>query len=82
MSNLTVGEGPEGLVRVQRRVMRRRWWRPRYRIVRDNYCGYEVQIWRWYWPFWRELGFCNTHTSFEDAERFARHHDNEVVAYL
>jgi hypothetical protein len=24
-----------------------------YRIVRDNYAGFEVQRRTWWWPFWR-----------------------------
>lgn len=45
-----------------------------YRIVRDNYLGYEVQHRTWWWPFWRETGFCNTHATVERAEEFARKH--------
>jgi hypothetical protein len=42
------------------------------RIVRDNYNGYEVQVWRWWWPVWVMAGFCNTFCSVEEAERWAR----------
>ena len=31
-----------------------------YRIVRDTYNGYEVQVRRWWFPVWVQLGFCNT----------------------
>lgn len=48
--------------------------RPRYRIVRDIYCGYEVQIWRWWFPFWVMADSCNTFSSIEKAEEFARIH--------
>jgi hypothetical protein len=42
-----------------------------YRIVRDTYNGYEVQVRRWWFPFWVQLGFSNTHTSIERAEAWA-----------
>lgn len=42
------------------------------RIVRDRWLGYEVQIWRWWWPFWVQANFSNTHTTIEGAERFAK----------
>lgn len=45
----------------------------KYRIVRDNYAGYEVQIKRWWFPFWIQVDF-NTHYSIECAESYARNH--------
>ena len=54
----------------------------RYRIVRDNFAGYEVQIWRWWWPFWSEANFCNTHPSVEAAERWATAYAAPVVKQL
>ena len=53
----------------------------RYRIVKDNYCGYEVQVWRWYFPFWKQLGFCNTHPSVEKARQYIEGLSNQVVEY-
>ncbi len=51
----------------------------RYRIVRDCYLGYEVQVKRWWWPFWMQIGgrvatVTNTNRSIEDAEALARDH--------
>lgn len=42
-----------------------------YRIVSDRWSGFEVQVWRWWWPFW-VMPTCNTHRSVERAEAFAR----------
>ena len=42
-----------------------------YRIVHDEYLGFEVQHRTWWWPFWRETGFSNTHLTIERAEAFA-----------
>lgn len=53
-----------------------------YRIVRDNYAGYEVQVRRWWWPFWQQCGFCNTHCSIERAEQYAIRHSRPVVKML
>jgi hypothetical protein len=46
----------------------------KYRIVSDRYAGYECQIWRWYWPFWVQMGFTNTHLSIEAAKRYIDSH--------
>ncbi len=53
-----------------------------YRIVRDRFAGYEVQIWRWWWPFWVQAGFSNTHASVERAEEWARNYAQVVVKDL
>lgn len=49
----------------------------RYRIVADNYLGYEAQIKFWWFPFvWFQMsngGPCNTWHSEEAAEQFIRH---------
>lgn len=58
------------------------WLKPRYRIVADTYAGFEVQIWRWYWPFWVEANFSNTHSSEEGALTWARQHAQPVVKSL
>jgi hypothetical protein len=52
----------------------------RYRVVRDNFAGYEVQKWRWWFPVWMECGWCNTHVSVEKAKAFIEwHKSNNVV---
>jgi len=38
----------------------------KYRIVPDNYLGYEVQVKKWYWPFWH-MPFINTNVSIRQA---------------
>lgn len=46
----------------------------KYRVVRDRYCGYEAQVKRWWWPFWKELDGINTWRSLEQAEAFCIRH--------
>ena len=43
----------------------------RARIVHDSYCGYEVQVWTWWCPFWRQPR-TNTHSTEAGAETYAR----------
>ncbi len=43
----------------------------RYRIVKDAYNGFEVQSWRWWFPFWVQPTV-NTHSSAAAAREFAR----------
>lgn len=54
----------------------------RYRIVRDSYAGYEVQVRRWWWPFWTQAGYTNTHATIERAEQYAVGQAGEVVKEL
>ncbi len=47
----------------------------RYRIVKDNHLGYEVQSRRWWFPFWIQCKddryYCtNTHPTIEKAKEF------------
>jgi hypothetical protein len=56
----------------------------KYRIANDSYCGYEVQVKRWWFPIWTALGvhghLTNTHVSVEKAEEFAK--NGGVVKYI
>ena len=47
-----------------------------YRIRRDNFAGFEVQVWRWWFPIWVQLNCVNTHSSVEKAEAFLNNHSN------
>lgn len=45
----------------------------KFRIVTDIFSGYEVQIKRWYFPFWIQCwkhGAINTFSSIEDAKQW------------
>lgn len=59
----------------------------RYRIVRDNYEGYEAQVKYWWFPFrWRQLSGrfpgINSHYSIEGARKLIQLHRNKVVEYI
>jgi hypothetical protein len=41
-----------------------------YRIVKDILGNFEVQTWRWWWPFWVQEKV-NTHRTIEDAIAYA-----------
>ncbi|BBD74649.1 hypothetical protein [Pectobacterium phage PPWS2] len=56
-------------------------FKTQYRIVRDDYCGYEVQRRFWWCPFYFQIKI-NTHHSIEEAERWLRVYLREVVKYL
>lgn len=45
-------------------------FKDRYRIVRDGYAGYEVQVRRWWFPIWFQHGFVNTHDSVDAARAY------------
>ncbi len=44
----------------------------KYRIQTDNYSGFEVVAWRWWFPFWVQIGGCNTHITEVDAIDFLK----------
>ena len=50
-----------------------------YRIVRDNYCGYEAQFRTWYLPFWRMVDGCNTSATIEAARKRCDIHATSIV---
>lgn len=50
----------------------------RYRVVRDRYCGFEVQKRLWFFPFWIQSPV-NTHFSLESALEFVDVLKNQVV---
>lgn len=52
-----------------------------YRIVQDAYHGFEVQEWRWWWPFWSQIRV-NSHRTIEEAEAYAIRNAHAVVKYL
>lgn len=46
-----------------------------YRIVTDEYAGYEVQIKRWWMPIWFQkwkYGGVNTFRTIEDAQKWIK----------
>lgn len=56
----------------------------KFRIVRDHILkGYYVaQVWRWYWPFWVELGGSNTFSTIEQAENYIHNRPKSIVKYV
>ena len=55
-------------------------FKTKYRIVKDDYCGFEAQHKRWWFPFYTQMGyFGNTHMSIEAAKRYIRKQQTEVV---
>lgn len=54
-------------------------FRNKYRIITDNFLGYQVDIKYWWLPlFWIEchdsFSICNTHRTIEDAMKFIEKH--------
>lgn len=45
-----------------------------YRIVADDYLGFEVQYSYKFWPFWIQLYYTNTSHTIERAERLIAEH--------
>lgn len=43
------------------------FFKTKYRVVKDNYLGYESQYKKWHWPTWRQIGGSNTHATLEEA---------------
>lgn len=54
-------------------------FRTRYRVVTDRYAGFTAQYRRWWWPFWSECFWVNTHPTLEQAIRMVEKHKRPVV---
>ena len=56
----------------------------KYRIVIDNYNGYEAQVRFWWFPIiWCQVGGTNTSSSIERARQIIhRHKKSKVVEYV
>lgn len=63
----------------------------KYRIIKDSYNGYEAQVKHWWFPFWVQIwrvGFVNSCSSVEEAEKLCRGHasktwhDSKVVKII
>jgi hypothetical protein len=53
-----------------------RFFRTRYRIRGDAYCGYEAQFKRWHDLCWHECFHCNTKLTLEAARKLCDQHNN------
>lgn len=58
----------------------------RYRIITDNYSGFEAQVKYWFFPImWLQIGvqgFSNTSTTIKQAEAVIRGHKQVVIKYI
>lgn len=57
-------------------------FRTRYRIVTDNYSGYEAQFRRWWMPFYVQCFFCNTSTNVDRARELIKRHAQSVIEVI
>jgi len=54
--------------------------KPKYRIVPDTFAGYEVQVRRWWFPFWVQPR-TNTHHTVDKAKEYIDKHCHRFVEY-
>jgi len=54
-------------------------FKTKWRIVTDNYCGFEVQYRWWWFPVWRQAGFVNTFSTVESALSYIERVKRKVV---
>ena len=50
----------------------------RFRVVTDKHAGFEVQIKKWYYPFWSQVGVINTQSTIEEAKEFIEETKKEL----
>jgi hypothetical protein len=52
----------------------------KYRVVKDDYLGYEAQVKYWWFPFkWYQLEYTNTSATLEKALEIIERHKTYVV---
>ena len=42
----------------------------KYRIVKDEFAGFECQVWYIWFPFWTQLSGINSHSDIERAKKY------------
>jgi hypothetical protein len=52
-------------------------FKTKYRIVKDNYDGFEAQFKRWWMPFYMQCFGVNTSPTLEKAKYIIYRHKNE-----
>lgn len=61
------------------------FFKTKYRIVKDEYLGYEAQQKVWWFPIWTQCGLVNTHSSVERARLYidkkSKHGCVNIVEY-
>lgn len=57
-------------------------FKTKYRVVADNYCGFECQKKSWWWPFWYPLGFTNTHSTLGLAKKHIEGSGKVIAIYV
>ncbi len=54
----------------------------KYRIVTDEFLGYEAQFRPWWWPFWMQCFFVNTSPSVESSRKVVdKHRRGRIIEY-
>jgi len=51
----------------------------KYRIVRDNFNGYEAQVWRFWFPFWVQCFGSNTKKTLEESKKVIERHKAKPI---
>jgi hypothetical protein len=52
----------------------------KYRVVTDQHLGFECQKRLWYWPFWFQMNYSNTHPTVERAKEYIKNDKVVVVS--
>jgi len=54
----------------------------KYRIVKDTYCGFEVQVKYCFLPFWLQCSSTNSHVSLMCAKEFIAIRKKTIVLWV
>lgn len=54
------------------------FFKRKYRIVDDNFAGYEAQVKYWWWPFWIQCFGVNTASTLSGAQDTIKRHYREL----
>jgi len=57
-------------------------FKTKYRIVKDNFAGYEAQFRYWWMPFWKQINFTNTSSTIENAKKIIDGKRKSVVEII
>lgn len=58
------------------------FFKTKYRIVSDNFAGFEAQFKVWWFPFWLQCFGVNTRSTLESAIEVCKRHKNHKQSVI
>lgn len=54
-------------------------FKPKFRIIYNEYNQYTVQVYKWYFPFWIEAEYGNSFSTIKKAKKYIEFRTNPLM---